>query len=118
MKREEIEDHVNALEDEFCKKYEDKYDEDQIITFQNDLIKYAVERIVKTFEIDEVSAEKIVRDIVEEDFPKKTTSVDTHEDESNHDDTENADKYEELAEQYGVDEEAPQKRSKKKLEDY
>ena len=72
------------------------------------------------FEIDEVSAEKIVRDIVEEDFPKKTTSVDTHEDESesDHEDTESDDKYEELAEQYGVDEEAPQKRSKKKLEDY
>ena len=120
MKREEIEDRVNALEDEFCKKYEDKYDEDQIITFQDDLTKYTVERIIKMFEIDEVSAEKIVRDIVEEDFPKKTTSVDTHENESesDHEDTENADKYEELAEQYGVDEEAPQKRSKKKLEDY
>lgn len=116
MKREDIEDQVNAIEDEFCNKYSDKYNENQLITFRDDLIKYATEHVVKKFEVDEASAERIVREMVEEDFPLSITQP-PYKPQEEEIVEEEPNKYEKLAEELGIEEEAPQKRSKRRIEE-
>ena len=100
MKRKGIDKRIKEIEEEFYNLYGDKYDEDHVLSFQDDLTKYAVEIVIKEFEIDSDSAEKVVREIVEADYPVEIK-----------DDHEVEDKYEALAEEI---EEKPKKKAAKK----